>query len=59
MVLGHNHPSGDPQPSHEDKTLTKRLVQAGKVLGIDVLDHIIVGDGSQAYFSFTDEGILS
>jgi DNA repair protein RadC len=59
MVLGHNHPSGDPQPSHEDKSLTKRLVQAGKVLGIDVLDHIIIGDGSKAYFSFTDEGILA
>ena len=38
--------------------LTKRLVEAGRVLGIDVLDHIIIGDGSQAYFSFADEGIL-
>lgn len=59
MVLGHNHPSSDPSPSHEDKTLTKRLVEAGKVLGIDVLDHIVIGDGSQSYFSFADEGILS
>ena len=40
VVLGHNHPSGDPQPSQEDKSLTRRLVEAGKALGIDVLDHM-------------------
>ena len=59
VVLGHNHPSGDPQPSHEDKSLTRRLVEAGKALGIDVLDHIVIGDGTTQYFSFADEGILS
>lgn len=58
MVLGHNHPSGDPQPSMEDRSMTWRLVEAGKVLGIDVLDHIVIGDGSQEHYSFTDEGLL-
>lgn len=41
----HNHPSGDPTPSPEDVAVTRRLCEAGKVLGIDVLDHIVVGDG--------------
>jgi DNA repair protein RadC len=56
VILTHNHPSGDPLPSQEDRALTVRLFQAGKLLGIDVLDHIIVGDGR--YFSFADEGLL-
>jgi DNA repair protein RadC len=56
VLLCHNHPSGDPLPSQEDRTLTVRLVQAGKVLGVEVLDHIIVGDGR--YFSFADENML-
>lgn len=43
VILAHNHPSGDPEPSDHDLTLTKRLVQAGKLLGIEVLDHLIVG----------------
>lgn len=43
VILAHNHPSGDPHPSEHDVTLTKRLVQAGKLLGIEVLDHLIVG----------------
>ena len=47
-----------PQPSQEDRALTKRLVDAGKLLGINVLDHIILGDGTETYFSFADEGIL-
>ena len=58
-LLGcHNHPSGAPQPSQEDRALTKRLVEAGQLLGINVLDHLILGDGSEAYFSFVDEGQL-
>jgi DNA repair protein RadC len=57
IVCAHNHPSGDPQPSQEDRVLTARLVEAGKVLGIQVLDHIIVGEGR--YLSFADEGLLS
>jgi DNA repair protein RadC len=58
ILCGHNHPSGDPQPSQEDQRLTRRLVQAGQVLGIDVLDHVIIGDGTADYYSFADQGIL-
>lgn len=46
IVLIHNHPSGDPTPSKEDRKITQRLVNAGKILDIDVLDHIIIGDGT-------------
>jgi RadC-like JAB domain len=52
------HPSGAPQPSQEDLALTKRLVDAGKLLGIAVLDHLILGDGTETYFSFADEQLL-
>lgn len=45
FVLIHNHPSGDPEPSNEDIKITIRLQEAGKILGIDLLDHIIIGDG--------------
>jgi DNA repair protein RadC len=58
IVCAHNHPSGDPQPSAEDRTLTSRLVQGGKLLGIEVLDHVIIGDGRIQYFSFADAGCL-
>jgi DNA repair protein RadC len=57
VVFIHNHPSGDVKPSQEDILLTKRLVQAGEVLGIQVLDHIIIGDNS--HFSFKDHGMIS
>jgi len=53
VILVHNHPSGDPSPSDEDVRVTKRFVEAGRLLGIGVLDHIIVGEGR--YFSFFDE----
>ncbi len=56
VILAHNHPSGDPAPSREDIDLTNRLVKAGKTLGIVVLDHIIIGDGS--YASFRDMGYI-
>jgi DNA repair protein RadC len=46
VIFVHNHPSGDPEPSEDDIELTKRLVEAGKLLGILVLDHVIVGDGT-------------
>lgn len=46
VILVHNHPSGNPQPSREDIDLTNRLMESGKILGIEVLDHIIIGDGS-------------
>lgn len=56
VIFVHNHPSGDVKPSQEDILLTRRLVQAGQVLGVQVLDHIIVGDG--VHFSFRDNGLL-
>ena len=56
VVFVHNHPSGDPAPSPEDHALTRRLVEAGNILGIKVLDHVIIG--AQRYFSFADEGML-
>ena len=56
VIFVHNHPSGDPQPSQEDRTLTARLVEAGRLLGIEVLDHIIVA--GKTYMSFADEGLL-
>jgi len=58
ILLAHNHPSGQPQPSQEDRVLTVRLVAAGKLLGISVLDHVIIGDGTNSYFSFADEGLM-
>lgn len=58
IIMGHNHPSGDPQPSNEDRVLTKRLFEGGKLLGIDVLDHVIIGDGTTQYFSFADNECL-
>jgi DNA repair protein RadC len=58
ILCGHNHPSGDPQPSGEDCSLTRRLVQAGAILGIEVLDHVIIGDGTADYYSFADQGML-
>jgi len=45
IILLHNHPSGNPEPSAEDIKITKRLIEAGKIIGIEVLDHIIIGDG--------------
>lgn len=56
MIFIHNHPSGDPAPSREDREITRRLKEAGEILGIKVLDHIIIGDGS--YFSFVESGLL-
>lgn len=53
VILLHNHPSGDPSPSPEDVSLTQRLAEAGKILGIRVLDHVILGSGT--YYSFKDE----
>ena len=52
LVLFHNHPSGDPEPSDDDVRLTERLVAAGILMGIDVLDHVILADVK--YFSFRE-----
>ncbi|MFY1113357.1 MAG: RadC family protein [Methanosarcinaceae archaeon] len=56
VIMIHNHPSGDPSPSREDIMVTEKLVEGGKLLGIDVLDHIIIGDGR--YVSLKDEGFV-
>ena len=56
ILTAHNHPSGDPTPSKEDKDLTNTLAQAGKYMGIPVLDHIIIGDAK--YFSFKEHSYL-
>jgi DNA repair protein RadC len=55
LVLAHNHPSGKVEPSREDREVTARLAEAAEILGIDVLDHVIVGDG---YFSIKEHGVL-
>ena len=57
LVLGHNHPSGNPRPSEEDRQLTKKLVAAGKLLDINVIDHIIIGN--ERYYSFRDHGEMT
>ena len=56
LVLCHNHPSGNLQPSNADRSLTSKLIAAGKNLDIKVIDHIIVTDGG--YYSFADEGLI-
>ena len=57
VILIHNHPSNDPRPSNQDILVTKRLIDAGEIIGIKVLDHIIVG--SSRYYSFADEGLMA
>lgn len=54
IIVAHNHPSGDPTPSREDIELTKKLVESGKILGINVVDHVIIGDGR--HFSMKEAG---
>lgn len=56
LLLIHNHPSGDPDPSREDQEITRRLKGAGDLLGIQVLDHVIIGE--DGYFSFVEKGLL-
>ena len=57
VILLHNHPSGDPSPSREDLVLTRRIVQAGELIGIPLLDHIVIGDNR--YVSLKESGYLS
>ncbi|GMQ56121.1 DNA repair protein RadC [Vallitalea sediminicola] len=56
VILLHNHPSGDPTPSREDILITKRIINAGDIIGIKLLDHIIIGDGN--YISLKEQGIF-
>lgn len=58
LVLWHTHPSGDPEPSAEDLALTRRLAAAGSLLGIEVLDHVILGMGTNRWTSMKERGIL-
>jgi DNA repair protein RadC len=56
VIFVHNHPSGDPNPSRDDIEITRRLVETGKVVGINVLDHVVVSDGK--YMSLMEQGFL-
>lgn len=56
ILCGHNHPSGDVRPSQEDFGLTERLIEAGKLLDIPLLDHLIIGKTAASYYSFREEG---
>jgi len=56
IAIAHNHPSGDPLPSIEDEEITKRLAEAGTLLGIHLLDHVIIGDDD--FYSFKEGGLL-
>jgi DNA repair protein RadC len=56
VIVIHNHPSGDPTPSPEDRAVTRQLVDAGRLVGIEVLDHVVVGEGR--YVSFAEAGLM-
>ena len=56
IVVSHNHPSGNPTPSPEDIELTKRLIEAGSIIGIEVLDHVIIGD--HKFISLKEKGFM-
>ncbi|URN83912.1 JAB domain-containing protein [Acetobacterium wieringae] len=57
IILFHNHPSGDPEPSQEDINITERIKEAGKILGIELLDHIIIGSENQ-FISFKEKNMI-
>jgi len=57
IIIGHNHPSGEPEPSEDDLEITARLKKAGKIIGIEVVDHIIITDDNN-YVSFKDKGLI-
>lgn len=57
VVAVHNHPSGDPEPSSEDKEVTRRLQRAGEIIGIPLADHVVLGAG-EAFFSFRERGLI-
>lgn len=58
LILVHNHPSGDPTPSREDLTLTRQLAEGGKLLNVRLLDHVIVGNGTEKWISLAERGAL-
>ena len=59
VILCHNHPSGDPTPSAEDLRVTRQLIDAGKVVGIRVLDHVIIGRGDNPQCSLREKGLVT
>jgi DNA repair protein RadC len=56
IIICHNHPSGDPTPSQEDISVTRRIFEAGKIIGIDLIDHVIIGDGK--YVSLKEKNVI-
>lgn len=56
LILAHNHPSGDPEPSRDDERVTRRLVDAGRLLGVEVLDHLVIGGGG--WVSLARRGVV-
>jgi DNA repair protein RadC len=56
VIVFHNHPSGDPSPSTEDQLLTQRLVKAGAIVGVPLVDHLVLADS--AYWSFREHGMI-
>lgn len=56
VIVAHNHPSGDPTPSREDVEVSKRLIESGKIIGIEVLDHLVIGDGK--WISLKERGLI-
>lgn len=58
IICAHNHPGGDPEPSREDFAVTKKLKEAGETLGIKVIDHVIIGNGTEGYVSMLEKGYL-
>lgn len=57
ILVAHNHPSGDPKPSNEDRKLTESLATSGRIMGIPLIDHLVIGDG--IFFSFREQGYLN
>lgn len=57
LLMAHNHPSGDPEPSAEDIALTRRLTSAGQLLGIEILDHLVIGEAGR-FVSLRERGVL-
>jgi len=58
LILVHNHPSGSPEPSEEDLRITRRLIDAGRIIGIDLIDHVIIGGETDTFASFKERGLI-
>jgi len=58
MILCHNHPSNDLEPSAEDLAITKKIIRAAEIIGIQVHEHIIINMENDRYYSFADQGII-